>query len=47
MFEEGAAVEEAVRKVLDSGVRTADLKGTSTTSEVGEAVVKALKEILA
>ncbi|SCV04919.1 LANO_0G14312g1_1 [Lachancea nothofagi CBS 11611] len=47
LFEEGAAVEEAVRKVLDSGIRTGDLRGTSSTTEVGDAVAKAVKEILA
>ncbi|KAK7208294.1 Isopropylmalate dehydrogenase-like domain-containing protein [Myxozyma melibiosi] len=53
MKAEGLAVEAAVRKVLDSkdiggyDVRTGDLGGTASTSDVGDAVVKALKEILA
>ncbi|CUS21035.1 LAQU0S02e04324g1_1 [Lachancea quebecensis] len=47
MFEEGAAVEEAVRRVLDSGIRTGDLRGSNSTQEVGDAVAKAVKEILA
>lgn len=47
LVEEGKAVEEAVRKVLDSGVRTADLGGENSTSEVGDAIAKAVKEILA
>ncbi|SCU98864.1 LADA_0H15830g1_1 [Lachancea dasiensis] len=47
LFEEGCAIEEAVRKVLDSGIRTGDLRGTSSTTEVGDAVAKAVKEILA
>ncbi|KAL1740631.1 Isopropylmalate dehydrogenase-like domain-containing protein [Schizophyllum fasciatum] len=40
------AVESAVRKVLDNGLRTADLKGSTKTSEFGDAVVQALKELL-
>ena len=44
-----ARIETAVRKVLASGMRTADLasKGTktSTTTEIGTAVVKAIKAI--
>ncbi|KAL1708576.1 Isopropylmalate dehydrogenase-like domain-containing protein [Schizophyllum commune] len=40
------AVESAVRKVLDNGLCTADLKGSTKTSEFGDAVVAALKEFL-
>ena len=40
------AVESAVRKVLDNGLRTADLKGATKTNEFGDAVVAALKEFL-
>ncbi|SCU97926.1 LAFA_0G14268g1_1 [Lachancea sp. 'fantastica'] len=47
LFEEGVAVEEAVKKVLDSGLRTADLRGSSSTTEVGDAVAKTVKELLA
>ena len=47
LVEEGKAVEEAVKKVLDSGIRTADLGGSNSTTEVGDAVAKAVKEILA
>ena len=36
------AVEEAVGKVIDRGVLTADLGGTATTREVGAAVVERL-----
>ncbi|QLG71386.1 hypothetical protein HG535_0B04280 [Zygotorulaspora mrakii] len=46
MAEEAAAVEAAVKKVLDSGIRTGDLGGSNSTSEVGDAVAKAVKEIL-
>ncbi|PVU93803.1 hypothetical protein BB561_003038 [Smittium simulii] len=49
---EANALEQAVRKVLDDdelngyGIRTADLGGNSTTSQVGDAVVKALTPLL-
>lgn len=43
---EAAAVEEAVKRVLDGGLRTADLGGKATTSDVGDAVAKTLAEIL-
>ncbi|KAJ4229835.1 3-isopropylmalate dehydrogenase [Fusarium solani] len=44
--EEAKAVEEAVRAVLDGGLRTKDLGGNANTKEVGEAVVKELTRIL-
>lgn len=47
LIEEGKAVEEAVKEVLDSGVRTADLGGNNSTSEVGDAIAKSVKKILA
>ncbi|KAJ7368607.1 3-isopropylmalate dehydrogenase [Mycena albidolilacea] len=40
------AVEDAVRKVLDDGVRTADLRGTAKTVEVGDRIVEVLKGLL-
>jgi 3-isopropylmalate dehydrogenase len=40
--EEAAAVNRAVESVLDSGHVTADLKGSATTSEVGDAVAEAV-----
>jgi 3-isopropylmalate dehydrogenase len=49
---EAKAVEDAVRRVLDDvdaggrGVRTADLGGTATTSELGDQVVEVLKGLL-
>lgn len=46
LFEEGVAIEQAVKKVLDAGIRTADLHGSNSTTEVGDAVAKAVKEIL-
>lgn len=42
MEKEALKVEDAVRKVLDSGLRTRDLRGTSSTTEVGDAIVAAL-----
>lgn len=47
LYEEGVAIEKAVSQVLDAGIRTGDLKGTSTTQEVGDAVAAAVKKILA
>ena len=42
MEAEAQKVEAAVRTVLDKGIRTADLGGKATTSEIGDAVVAAL-----
>jgi 3-isopropylmalate dehydrogenase len=47
LYEEGVALEKAVKEVLDSGIRTGDLKGTSSTTEVGDAVAAAVKRLLA
>jgi 3-isopropylmalate dehydrogenase len=44
---EAKAVEDAVRVVIEKGIRTKDIGGTSSTSEVGDAVAEALKGILA
>ncbi|KAH7349555.1 3-isopropylmalate dehydrogenase [Plectosphaerella cucumerina] len=43
---EATAVEEAVKKVLDDGLRTRDLGGDASTVEVGDAVAAELKSIL-
>lgn len=45
-LKEAEALEKAVGVVLDSGVRTADLKGTSSTTEVGDAICEAVAKIL-
>ncbi|CCE79510.1 Piso0_001578 [Millerozyma farinosa CBS 7064] len=45
-LKEAEALEKAVGKVLDSGIRTADLRGNSSTTEVGDAIAKAVTEIL-
>jgi 3-isopropylmalate dehydrogenase len=42
MEAEAQRVEDAVRKVLDSGLRTPDLGGKAGTKEVGDAIVSAL-----
>jgi len=42
MEAEAKQVETAVQKVLDSGVRTPDLRGNVGTKEVGDAIVAAL-----
>ena len=39
---EAKAVEAAVRQTIDDGIRTADIGGTASTSEVGDAVAEAL-----
>ncbi|KAI9889324.1 MAG: 3-isopropylmalate dehydrogenase [Vezdaea aestivalis] len=43
---EARLIEEAVRKTIDSGVRTKDISGQASTSEVGDAVSKQLKSLL-
>ncbi|KAE9409985.1 hypothetical protein BT96DRAFT_984312 [Gymnopus androsaceus JB14] len=49
---DATAIETAVRKVLDSpssgghGLRTADLGGKVGTTELGDKIVEALKEVL-
>lgn len=52
MEKEGAAIREAVRRVLESKelggqeIRTKDLRGNNTTQEVGDAVAAEVKNIL-
>ncbi|KAJ3064672.1 3-isopropylmalate dehydrogenase [Podochytrium sp. JEL0797] len=52
MEKEAKAVEDAVRKVLDEtseggrGLRTRDLGGLATTSQIGDAVVEELKKLI-
>jgi len=43
---EAKAVEEAVRRTIESGIRTKDIGGTSSTSEVGDAVAAELEKVL-
>lgn len=42
MESEAQRIEDAVRKVLDLGLRTPDLGGKAGTNEVGDAIVAAL-----
>ncbi|KAG0172537.1 3-isopropylmalate dehydrogenase [Apophysomyces sp. BC1034] len=44
--EEAHAIEAAVRKVLDDGFRTRDLKGDKSTTDVGDKVVEVLRPLL-
>ena len=52
MAKEAAAIEQAVRKVLDSqeiggfGLRTGDLGGSATTKQVGDKVLEVLDTLL-
>lgn len=41
-----ATVEEAVRRAIDSGVRTRDIGGEAGTTEMGDAVVRELVKLL-
>lgn len=46
LYEEGVTIEKAVSQVLDSGIRTGDLRGSSSTEEVGDAVAATVKKLL-
>ncbi|GMM29156.1 3-isopropylmalate dehydrogenase [Martiniozyma asiatica (nom. inval.)] len=46
LAEEGKIVEKAVSNVLDSGVMTADLGGSASTTEVGDAIAAEVKKLL-
>lgn len=46
LLEEAKAVEEAVKNTIESGVRTGDIGGDSSTKEVGDATAKELEKIL-
>jgi len=43
---EANAIEQAVRDVLDRGVRTKDLLGNTSTKDMGDAIVAELVKIL-
>ncbi|KAI4090413.1 MAG: hypothetical protein LQ344_004719 [Seirophora lacunosa] len=43
---EAAAVEEAVRRTIEKGVRTGDIGGGASTREVGDATAEALSGVL-
>lgn len=44
--EEAKAVEEAVRRTIDAGIRTKDIGGTASTSQVGDAIATELAKVL-
>lgn len=44
--DEATAIDEAVKRAIESGIRTKDIGGSSTTKEVSKAVVKELEAIL-
>lgn len=46
MFAEAKIIEAAVRNVIESGVKTGDLGGKATTSQVGDAVAAELEKLL-
>jgi 3-isopropylmalate dehydrogenase len=46
LHRESVAVEEAVRKTIEKGIRTKDIGGTSSTVEVGNAVADELMKVL-
>lgn len=47
MKREADLLETAIKTVLDSGVRTADLGGSAKTTEIGEAVLQELTKLMA
>ena len=46
MLPEASAVEEAVRRTINRGIRTPDIGGSATTGEVGDAVAAELAMVL-
>lgn len=45
-FDEAKAIEAAVRNVIEAGLKTGDIGGKSTTTEVGDAVAAELEKLL-
>jgi 3-isopropylmalate dehydrogenase len=43
---EAKAVEEAVRRTIEKGTKTKDIGGSTTTVQMGDAVVAELKTVL-
>lgn len=43
---EAKAIENAVRNVIEAGIRTGDIGGKAKTSEVGDAVAAELEKTL-
>jgi len=46
MDKEAQLIEDAVRRVLDSGLRTKDLGGSASTKETGDAIAAELEKLL-
>lgn len=46
LLKEAKAVEEAVKRTIESGVRTGDIGGSAGTREVGDRVAEELGKIL-
>ncbi|KAG7879161.1 hypothetical protein KL925_004231 [Ogataea polymorpha] len=46
LVDAGRAIEQAVKNVLDAGIMTADLGGSSSTQEVGDAVAQEVAKLL-
>ena len=46
LYDEGVAIEKACKDAVESGIMTGDLGGSSSTTEVGDAVVSAIKKYL-
>lgn len=46
LVSEAEAVEEAVRRALNSGARTKDIGGTSSTKEVADVINRELEKLL-
>lgn len=46
LLAEARAIEAAVSNVIESGVKTGDIGGKASTSEVGDAVAAELEKIL-
>lgn len=44
--QEASAIEQAVKNVVDGGIRTKDLGGSSGTKETGDAIVAELVKLL-
>lgn len=43
---EAKAVEDAVRRAIEKGVRTKDIGGSASTTQMGDAVAEELKAVL-
>jgi 3-isopropylmalate dehydrogenase len=43
---EDDAVEAAVKAAIDGGIRTKDIQGSATTSNMGDAIIAELEKIL-